>query len=191
MKICPNWRLLYCKQARRPLRQPMTAKTPERLTRGSQLNIGPAIEYRNGKGLEDVLPAAPALEIDQIIGAHDPDKAMARMAAAETLDGVGGVLALPTLFAIAHPNRRMAREAPRCGQTLFERRHAALRFKRVLQRHQPPEFIQTEPLDSLEADMKVAFMCRIERAAEQPDAQTAGRRDHHHRHRVGTRCRAL
>lgn len=158
----------------------MAAKTLERLARGGRLSIGPAIEYRNGKRLEDILPAAPVLEIGQIVGAHNPDEAMARMAAAQTCDGVRAVRAVPAPFAIAHPNRRVAGEAPRRGQTLFERRHAAFRFKRILRRHQPPQFIQTEPFDGLKADMKMAFMRRIERAAEQTDARAAGGRGSYH-----------
>ena len=169
----------------------MAAKMLERLARGGRLSIGPAIEYRNGKRLEDILPAAPALEICQIVGAHHPDEAMARMAAAETLDGVGAVWTVPALFAIAHPNRRVAGEAPRRGQTLFERRHTALRFKRVLRRDQPPEFIQIEPFDGLKADMKMAFMRRIERAAEQADARAGGGRGSQRRRRAGARYWAL
>ena len=98
---------------------------------------------------------------------------------------------MPTLFAIAHPNRRVAREAPRRGQTLFERRHTVLRFKRVLRRDQPPEFIQIEPFDGLKANMKMAFMRRIERAAKQADARAAGERGSRRRRREGARYRAL
>ena len=137
------------------------------------MSIGPAIEYRNGKRLEDILPAAPALEICQIVGAHHPDEAMARMAAAETLDGVGAVWTVPALFAIAHPNRRVAGEAPRRGQTLFERRHAALRFKRVLRRDQPPDAIEAEIGQRKARDVEMALMGGIERTAQQPDPRAA------------------
>ena len=182
--------MLYGEQTRCPFRQPMAAKTLERLARGSRLSIGPAVEYRNGKRLEDVLPAPPVLEIGEVVGTHDPDEAVARVAAAQLADGVGAVWAVPALFAIAHPNRRVAGEAPRPGQTLFKRRHAALRFKRVLRRNQPPEFIQIESFYGLKADMKMAFMRRVKRAAEQADAPAGGGRGSQDR-RARARYRAL
>lgn len=104
----------------------MAAKTFERLACGGRLSIGPTIEYRNGKRLEEILPTVPTLEICQIVSTHHPNEAMARMAAAETLNCVSAVWTVPTLFAIAHTNCRVADETPRFGQTLFKWRHAAL-----------------------------------------------------------------
>ena len=169
----------------------MAAKTFERLACGGRLSIGPTIEYRNGKRLEDILPTVPTLEICQIVGTHHPNEAMARVAAAETLNCVSAVWTVPTLFAIAHTNRRVADETPRCGQTLFKWRHAALRFKRILRRNQPPELIQIEPFDGLKANMKMAFMRRIERATKQADSRAACGRGSLQSHRAGTRYWAL
>ena len=148
----------------------MADKTLERLARRGRLSIGPAVEYRNGKRSEDVLPAPPVLEIGEVVGTHDPDKAVARVAAAQLADGVGAVLAVKAPFEITHPDQRVAREAARRRQTLFERRHAARGLQRILRRHQPPNFIQAEAFEGLEADMEMAFMGRIERAAEKTDA---------------------
>ena len=75
----------------------MADKTLERLARRGRLSIGPAVEYRNGKRLEDVLPAPPVLEIGEVIGTQDPDEAVARVAAAQlaeevNAEGVGAML---------------------------------------------------------------------------------------------------
>jgi hypothetical protein len=47
------------------------------------------------------------------------------------------------------------------------------RFQRVLRRDEPPDFVELDAAQRLAADMEMALMGRIERAAEQPDAPPA------------------
>ena len=82
----------------------------------------------------------------------------------------------------------MARQAPRRRQAFFVRRHAALGFKRILRRYQPPQLIQSELFDGLETDMQMARMRRVEGAAEQADpAASSGHRKFGERRKFGAR----
>jgi hypothetical protein len=55
------------------------------------------------------------------------------------------------------------------GDALAQRAHAGRGLERILRRDQPPDFIKAEALQRLAADMQMALMRRIERAAEQAD----------------------
>ena len=52
-----------------------------------------------------------------------------------------------------------------CG----ERGHARLVFQRVLRTHQPPDLVEREPPQRLDADVPVALMRRVERPADKAD----------------------
>jgi hypothetical protein len=56
------------------------------------------------------------------------------------------------------------------GKALAELAHAGGRLQRILRRDQPPDLVEAETLQRLAADMQMAFMCGVERAAEQADA---------------------
>jgi len=49
-------------------------------------------------------------------------------------------------------------------------RHALIRFQRVLRRYQPPNLVQIETVQGGQADIQMAPVGRIERAAEKTDA---------------------
>src|SRR4249919_3133587 len=68
------------------------------------------------------------------------------------------------------------------GEPGCQRLHAVVALQRVLRRDQPPHFVEAEAFQRFEADMTVAFVRGIERAAEQADA--AARIARHARHRV-------
>jgi hypothetical protein len=56
------------------------------------------------------------------------------------------------------------------AEALGEGRHAKGGLQWVLRRHQPPHFVKIEGTQRQAADVQVAAMRRVERAAEQPDA---------------------
>src|ERR1700712_882965 len=70
---------------------------------------------------------------------------------------------------VHHDDARMARHEAGTAHAVAQARHALRRFQRILRRHQPPDLVEAEPLQRHLADMHMAFMRRIERAAEQPD----------------------
>src|SRR5688572_22802239 len=65
------------------------------------------------------------------------------------------------------PGHQLAADEP-----LFQRRHVACRFERILRADQPPDVIEAEQLQRQQADMAVAVMRRVEGAAEQADLPT-------------------
>ena len=169
----------------------MAAKTFERLACGGRLSIGPAVEDRNGKGLEDLLPAPPVREIGQIVGAHDPNKLVTRMVSPDAVNSIDGISTAVASLAIAYADCWMARLALDGCIPLLEWGHACHGFQRILRRNQPPQFIQAKPVDGLTADMKMALMGRIERAAEQSYLTTSGRYGGNRPTVKGERGRAL
>ena len=191
MQKYPGWWLQRRQFIGRPLRQSLAGEALQRFARTGALSIGLAVKYRNGKRLEDVLPTAPTGKFAEIVGAHDPDKMVARIMAAKMGDGIGAVAAVKAPFAIAYLNRRVAGQLTRRRQALIEGRHAALGFKRILRRHQPPQLIQCEPFDRLQADMEMAFMGRVKGAAKEADAPAFSPRHIVHRRRSRAGGRAL
>jgi len=64
----------------------------------------------------------------------------------------------------------MARDRPRPGEPLRKGGHAVGRLERVLRADEPPDLVEIELLERREADMAMAAMRGVERAAEEPDA---------------------
>src|SRR5688572_2786835 len=62
------------------------------------------------------------------------------------------------------PGHQLAADQP-----LFQRRHVACRFERILRADQPPDVIEPEQLQRQQADMAVAVMRRVEGTAKQAD----------------------
>jgi len=63
----------------------------------------------------------------------------------------------------------MTREPEGTGEPALKGRHAALRLQRILRRDKPPDLIQVEPLQRLDADMAMAGMSGVEGTAENAD----------------------
>src|SRR4051812_42655841 len=70
---------------------------------------------------------------------------------------------------IRDDDSRMPGDQVAADQPLFQRRHVACRFERILRADQPPDVIEAEQLQRQQADMAVAVMGWVERAAEQAD----------------------
>lgn len=115
----------------------------------------------------------PAVDLTEIVGAHQPYEARARIVAAQHGERVGGKPCAQPKFEIADEDARMIGDRARTGETFREGGHAARRLERVLRAHEPPDLIEIEKLERHEADMTVPGMRGIERAAEKSDA-TAG-----------------
>ena len=81
--------------------------------------------------------------------------------------------------------RMAADDLARAGDAGRQRLHAVVGLERVLRRDQPPHLVEPEPLQRLEADMAMALVRGIERAAQKADA--ARRVPRHARHRMESR----
>jgi hypothetical protein len=68
------------------------------------------------------------------------------------------------------------RDTPGRFQPYRERGHAGNRLQRVLRRDEPPNLVEVEVFERQKAEVQMAAMGRIERAAQQPDAAMPPRR---------------
>ena len=142
-----------------------------RARRAGRAIIARAGNHRNWNDFRNPAPRFPVMELVNSVGPHQPDKAVLRVAADQSVQGVDGKTgALPGLE-IADPDRRSPRHSPRRGKPRFERGHALGGLERVARRNQPPHFVEAERVQCRKADPAMPAVRRIERAAEKSDAR--------------------
>lgn len=128
------------------------------------------LEDRNGRECHHLSPVSPARQLHQIIGPHHPDKAVSGPSR-EALQQFHRESRAKAALERHDLEPRVSRDGGGTRQPLLQARHAIAALQRVLRAHQPPDLVQSQTLQGLDADMAVALMGRIERAAQQPDAQ--------------------
>jgi hypothetical protein len=94
-----------------------------------------------------------------------------RKAPPERAERVGGIAGAEQGLDVGDPEAGVARQPARAGQALGKGRHALLLLERILGRDQPPDLVEAEPAQRLQADLEMTLMGRIERAAQQPDLE--------------------
>lgn len=119
--------------------------------------------------MEQARPVSPRIDLGQIIGAHQPDKPRLGDPFLQGAYRIDRVTSAERGFDIGRQNGRMTRHRFGARQSVRRRRHARIRFQRILRRYQPPDPIQAKLGQSEQSDMTVAFVRRIERPAHQPD----------------------
>jgi hypothetical protein len=82
---------------------------------------------------------------------------------------VGSEMRAESRLEIEDADARITGDARRHGDALFKGPHAGGGLQRILRRDQPPDLVETKALQRLAADVQMALMRRVERAAEQPD----------------------
>src|ERR1051326_5229789 len=115
-------------------------------------------------------------DLRKVVGAHKPDKARIWKPPPELGERIGGVAGSEPGLEVGNGDPGMPHQGARTRQAPLEWRHALDRLQRILRRHQPQAVVEIEPLQRLEADMKVASMSRIEGAAEEPDPSAGAAR---------------
>jgi hypothetical protein len=138
---------------------------------GTEANAA-TVDDTDRKEREDVAPGAPAVEIDKIVDAHDPDEMHGWTATAQDANGVDRVAGADLRLDIGDVDARMPGTRPRRRDAGSERGQFPDILQRISGRHQPPDAVEAKPLHCEQADGTVRRMRRIERAAKQPDAQT-------------------
>ncbi len=108
-------------------------------------------------------------ELREIVGAHQPDEMLAREKRLKRRDRIDAVMRAELRFEVEHADARIARDGSGLLQAFGKGRHAGDGLQRILRRHQPPDLVEMKPLQGFEADMAMAFMGRVERAAEKTD----------------------
>ncbi len=110
-------------------------------------------------------------QLRQIVGAHQPDEAKSGKALFQLRQRIGGKARSKLRLEIGRLDAGMVRcEGSGRGEAVGERGHALHRLQRVLRRDEPPDLVEIEGAQRLEADMEVAAMCRVEGAADEADA---------------------
>jgi hypothetical protein len=132
--------------------------------------VGRACENRNGNTRENRLPMLPMADLREIVGAHQPDEIDSRPTPLQRGKCVGSEMRTESRFEIEDTNARIAGDAHCTCDAFLQGSHAGGGLERVLRRDQPPDFIEAKALQRLAADMQMALMRGIERAAEQADA---------------------
>jgi len=112
-------------------------------------------------------------ELREIVGTHQPDEASPRKAAFQRAQRVGGVTRAQPRLDIGNPDALVADDRRGGCDAVGERRHAVDRLQRILRRDEPPDLVELEMAQRLAADVQVAAMGRVERAAEQADTSPA------------------
>ena len=157
-----------------PLRQTVGRKSACRLPCQSLKRICRPRENRNGNRAEEGLPGLPCRHLTEIVGADQPDEGDVGVSAFQCPNGVHGISGVETPLDIAHPDAGVARRFSRGCHPLRQGRHALGGLQRVLRRDQPPDLVQPEALQGEQAYMPMAFMGRVEGAAQQADPAARG-----------------
>ncbi len=129
------------------------------------------IENGNGHKVEQILPISPFRQLQQIIRPDQPDKSAVSVAF-QSSDRIHTILRTKLSFQIRDKDFRVsARHVGGGGHAFGKASHIIFGFQGVLRRDQPPDTIETEPLDGVQADRAMPFMGGIEGAAEQADTR--------------------
>src|SRR5216684_1278595 len=120
-----------------------------------------------------MLPSGPMAELREIVSAHQPDETGASEAALEDAQRVGGIARTQPRLDIGDLDARIVDDGCGGSDALDQRGHAAHRLQRVLRRDEPPDLVEAEAAQRLAADMQMAAVGRVERAAEQADAPSS------------------
>src|SRR5215472_12390394 len=99
----------------------------------------------------------------QIVGAHQPNEAKLRKALLQLPQRIGGKARPEPRLEIGRLDTRMVRcQGSGGGEAVGQGGHALHRFQRVLRRDEPPDLVEIERAQRLEADMEVAAMRWVE-----------------------------
>ena len=147
---------------------PDEAPQPRHCRSGSgHLIIAGARDHGNHNIPRDLPPVAPAVELGEIVGPHQPDEAAARIAALQPAKGVDRVARAELALDRGRADRRAARLFAGRGEAGGERGHSLGGLERVARRNQPPDLVESQCVDREQTDRAMAAMRRVERAAEQ------------------------
>ena len=134
------------------------------------------VDHGNGHLGGDAPPVLPAMELREIVSAHDPYEAHTRDPAAQMRDSVHSVASPDDSFETTDVDARVFGDVF-CGlRALGQRMQRAVILQRIAGTEQPSHAVELEALDREQADGAVRHMRRIEGAAEQADAGHAARR---------------
>ncbi len=129
-------------------------------TRGPQFLVR-ARNNRHRKILENPAPVIPQMEPDKVVGSHDPDEPDPRIHRSQCVQGFRRESGSQFKLKVGHQQSGM-QGASACSLHPLRNRRRRVPLERIARRDQPPDPIEPAPLQSLQRDVKVAGMWRIE-----------------------------
>ena len=125
-------------------------------------------DNRNRHGSGQFAPVFPAMELCQIVAAHQPNKPAPGIAPTQPVQRIDGIAGAQFTLDRRNPNRRPARRAPGRSEAFGQGCHAGIGLQRIAGRYQPPDFIQPQRIGNAQRNAAMPAMRRIETAAQQP-----------------------
>ena len=104
--------------------------------------------------------------MDKVIRTDQPHETVVAVTAAKLAQRIDGIAGAETVLDVGNANPRMSGHGLRIGHPRCQGRHSRRRFQGILWRYEPPDFIQIEAAQGLEADMAMSVMRRIERSPQ-------------------------
>ena len=121
-----------------------------------------AVDDRDRHFGSDTPPVLPAMELREIVSAHDPDQAQTGGPAAQICNRVRCIAGSNDSFETADIDARIVRHLARGLDAFVEIMQAAIILQRIARRHQPPHPIEIQSLERKQADGAMRRMRRIE-----------------------------
>ena len=146
------------------------SKTPGCYTRCSPQRVPRTPKYCNGNSIKNSRPAMPAMNLQQVVGPHQPHETRPGLGPRQGRQGISSIAGPTDLFKIADPDPGLCRCHVFCRRhPACEFRHAVGRFQRILRRHQPPHLVEPKAPQRHPADIQVPLMRRVKRPPEHTD----------------------
>ncbi len=123
-------------------------------------------DHADGDARGDFAPAVPAIELDHVVGPHQPDKAHTRIEPLQGGKGVAGHARAQLRLDPGDLDMRVMDDVARLRDA-FGQGCRAMRLEGVAGRHQPPDPVQPEPPQRHFGDMDMALMRGIEGSAQE------------------------
>lgn len=133
-------------------------------TRNSTCIIAGSGDNCNRHQSRNIAPMFPVVKLQQIVRAHDPDKADFGISRDQFFQGFCGVHGAKVAFNGGGLNRCAPRLVLRRCQPRRQRRHAFCGFQWIARRHQPPKFVEAQRIHREQANRPVATMRGVERS---------------------------
>src|SRR6516164_9181519 len=124
---------------------PPTQRRPGWTGYGAQSRAWPVDDDDRHK-ISDRAPMPPAMELHEIVSAHDPDETDALSAPQDPGERVVRVAGANSPFNVGYEDARACAQAPGGVHAGAQPRQIRPRLERIPRRHQPPHAIEGKPL---------------------------------------------
>ncbi len=154
---------------RRPRRPPRGTERARGLARERRVVIPRSRQHRDRQRAGDVAPAAPARQVDQSVGAHQPDEAHAREPSAQGAERVAREAGPQHALDVGRDDAAAVGDGPGAGETVGQRRHAVGGLQGIAGRDQQPDLVEPQARARHARDLQMTLVRRVERPPQQPD----------------------